>query len=235
MVAIRVVKQDRESWLTRHLPGPESEPPASPNAALIEARMQLTQETGKHALWEGYARVPGYAKSTRRPRSSNQVRTTAVTGAFYSWLVAAFGARQVVEFGTAFGVSGMHWLTGLAATGGHLFTYEPNAVWRALALDNLAAISPAFTSVEGTFEENAAATLQPGCVDIGFIDAIHTSAFVDSQFAILRRYVRPGGLVLFDDIHFSEDMKACWQRIAQAAEVRASAGFGGRVGIVELR
>lgn len=132
MVAIRVVKQDREGWLTRHLPGPESEPPASPNAALIEARMQLTQATGKHLLWEGYARVPGYAKSTRRPRSSNQVRTTAVTGAFYSWLVAAFGARQV-EFGTAFGVSGTHWLTGLAATGGPLFTYEPKrsgARWR---------------------------------------------------------------------------------------------------------
>lgn len=40
-------------------------------------------------------------------RQPNQVKTSADYGRIYSWLIKARGTRSVVEFGTAFGVSGM--------------------------------------------------------------------------------------------------------------------------------
>ena len=44
----------------------------------------------------------------------------------------------------------------------------------------------------------------------------------------------PNGLILFDDISWSEEMKSCWHRIAVDDRVKASASLSNDVGIVEL-
>ncbi|CAN5310584.1 hypothetical protein BH10PSE9_BH10PSE9_21780 [soil metagenome] len=156
-------------------------------------------------------------------------------GRFYAWLAASRRPQVIVEFGTAFGVSGMYWLAGLkAATGGELLTFEPNTTWAAIADKNLAAISDRYTLTVGTFEDNAERVLAGRTIDIAFVDAIHTGAFVRAQYTILRRHMQAGGIVLFDDINFSDDMGACWSEIAIAPEVAASARIGNRLGIVEL-
>jgi predicted O-methyltransferase YrrM len=71
-------------------------------------------------------------------------------------------------------------------------------------------------------------------VDLAFVDAIHTGDFVRAQYAILKRHMRPGGLILFDDIAFSDDMASCWAQIAQGDEVIGSARLGRRVGVIEV-
>jgi predicted O-methyltransferase YrrM len=92
----------------------------------------------------------------------------------------------VVEFGAAFGVSGMHWLSGLRANaGGRLFTFEPNEVWAELARVNLERIHHPFELTVGTFEDNIA-VLGDQLIDLAFIDAIHTSEFVLPQFDLAR-------------------------------------------------
>lgn len=217
-------------WLSA-LPGVVL-PPEPPAQRTIEDRARRTNDLGRQPLWAGYADVAGYPRSTTGARAPDEVRTGPPMGRFFAWLAGARQARLVVEFGTAFGVSGMYWLAGLKD--GHLHTFEPNRDWAAIAAENLAAVSPAFTLTTATFESAGPGLIAPGSVDIGFIDAIHTSEFVAAQCAILMPMMRPGGLILFDDIAFSPDMADCWARLAQHPDFAAAVEVDGRVGIVEL-
>lgn len=210
--------------------------PPSAFEAVIEQRAADTERLGAQPLWDGYARLPHYPRAAANTtRSSNQVPTARTLGRLYAALVARRRPSAIVEFGTAFGVSGMYWLAGLElAGGGHLYTFEPNVVWAEIAERNLRAISTRFTLTRGTFEDNAAAMLAPASVDIAFVDAIHTSAFVFAQYRILAPLMRPGGLVFFDDIRFSDDMWTAWQTLAAMPEAAAAAMLSGRVGVIEL-
>jgi predicted O-methyltransferase YrrM len=228
--------QDAPSWLRRSLP-PRFSPPKPADADLIEVRATKTQELGPRALWNGYEAVRDYPWATAgSARSSDQVRSAAPAGRLYAWLAAERAATTIVEFGTAFGVSGLYWLAGLKhSAGGRLLTFEPNETWAEIARENLAAVSERFDLVVGTFEDNIARMLRPGeRVDIAFVDAIHTSEFVFRQFDILLPRMRPGGLVLFDDIDFSDDMASCWQTLAYDPRIVASATIDRRLGIIEL-
>lgn len=227
-ISIRFLKHDAESWLARHLSDGEFEPPAFSALQLIERQAARAQELGPQPLWEGY----GQPEATR---TSKQVRTNSSAGRFYHWLVRQRQPGVIVEVGTAFGVSGMFWLSGLQANGhGHLFTFDPNDVWRSIAVGNLSEVGDRFTSVHGTFEDHHQATLPDAPVDLCFIDAIHTSEFVYPQFEMLRNRMRDGGIMVLDDINFSQDMKRCWQDLARRSEVIASLECGSRVGLIEI-
>jgi predicted O-methyltransferase YrrM len=234
-LSIRFATRGR-GWLTEHLPQARFYPPSPPDASAIEQRAAATQSMGPKPLWDGYKNVSHYPRGTSGSRSPNQVRSRPVMGSFFAWLTAQRRPEYIVEFGTAFGVSGMYWLSGIRQNGrGQLLTFEPNQVWAEIARENLAAIDGRFTSVVGTFEDNIGRTLPGGArIDIAFVDAIHTDAFVTRQFDILWPLMQPGGLVCFDDIAFSSDMAACWQRIARDKRVLASATVSRRLGIVEL-
>lgn len=203
----------------------------------IEMLADRADKLGPQPLWSGYAELRSYPTDTRNTtRRANSVRTKTLLGRTYTWLAQQRAPDAIVEFGTAFGVSGMFWLAGLElARSGTLFTFEPNRVWAEIAQDNLKAISNRFVLTVGTFEDNAARVLKAGTVGIGFIDAIHTAEFVYSQYAILKQYLMPGAIVVFDDISFSAGMKECWLDIARQDDVVASLTFGTRVGLIEIR
>ncbi|MGQ0502291.1 MAG: O-methyltransferase [Panacagrimonas sp.] len=221
-------------WLSRELPEAEFQPPDIPAIDLIESRAAATNKVGRQPLWAEYQNVRGYKPGAGHSRWPDQVRTHRAEGLFYAWLAARRQSPWVVEFGTAFGVSGMFWLAGLSASGGTLCTFEPNLAWAEIARENLAAIASNFILTVGTFEAHALDVLAGKQVDICFVDAIHTSEFVTRQYDIARQYMAPGGLVVFDDIRFSDDMLSCWTSIARAAGVVSSVEIGRRVGMVEL-
>ena len=228
------VERSGPGWLSAALAGLH-DLPTPPESTAIERRAWETEELGPQPLWSGYREIADYPTDAEGARSSREVRSDARMGRFYAWLAAQRYPEVIVEFGTAYGVSGMYWLAGLnAARGGTLLTFEPNATWAAIADRNLAAISDRYTLTVGTFEDNADPVLAGRIIDIAFVDAIHTGAFVRSQYAILRKHMQAGGLVLFDDVDFSDDMAACWSEIAVAPDVVASARIGKRLGIVEL-
>lgn len=201
---------------------------------IVEKRCQITNSTGEHPLWSGYNAAKNYKNAQSKKRRSNNVRTSPEYGRLYVWLVDRLNAQNVVEFGTAFGASGMYWLSGLKHTGGRLFTFEPNDIWASFAVDNLTAISNNFTLVNGTFEENAEKTLTSSSIDIGFIDAIHTKDFVLSQLILLRKYMRPGGIVILDDVNFSDDMRSCWEQVSNEEYVKGSLAVSTRIGMIEV-
>lgn len=226
---LRLTWVRRAGWLAAALPAEVLRPPRPAGGLGIERRARAADGLGAQPLWEGYD-LPG---ERRRPHG---VRTSPSLGAFFQFLVRRRRPDVVVEFGTAFGVSGMYWLAALEREGhGQLLTFEPNEAWAAIARANLEATGSRFTAVVGTFEDHVDASLRGRPIDVAFIDAIHTRAWVSPQFALVQERLSPGGLVLLDDIDFSAEMRACWRTLAGGPRVEGAVEVGGRVGVLALR
>jgi predicted O-methyltransferase YrrM len=156
-------------------------------------------------------------------------------GRFFAWLAATRRPEVIVEIGTAFGISGMYWAAGLEQAGrGFLITFDPNETWHLIARQNIARISSSAIAVPRTVEEGLDATLEGRSIDICFIDAIHTGDFVRSQISQVLPHMKPGALLLVDDITFSDDMKECWGALSLDQRFRASLTVDERVGLLEL-
>lgn len=232
-IPIRWVQRDQDSWLAQHLPGDSLQLKRGELSAQIERLAQQTNSLGAQPLWEGY-QENNIGGSTREP---DHVRTAPAMGNFYTHLVRQRRPETVVEFGTAFGVSGMYFLAGLEGNArGRLFTFEPNEIWGALARKNLAQISDRFQLTIGTFEQNVDRVLPPGAkIDLAFIDAIHTKEFVLPQLELVLARSSSKTLVLLDDLEFSDSMRECWQEVSTDSRFSASAVLSRGVGILELK
>ncbi len=201
----------------------------------LEAAIAETNAMGRLPLWADYKSVPDYGRpiGDNPKRKMNEVRTKAEFCRFYAWLAETMAPDAIVEFGAAFGASGMYWLAGLSqTTGGTLYSFEPNDVWHPIAKGNFERVCDRHVLTLGTFEENLD-VIKHG-VSISLIDAIHTRDFVMKQFELVRKVSKPGALVLFDDINFSDDMRACWAEVAEMPEWPGVWQLGSRVGVIEL-
>ena len=230
------IKNGPGGWLETHFKGAFS-PPEFELSGKIETLADRSDSLGPKPLWAGYENLQDYPTATKNAqRRANAVRTKQTLGRTFTWLAKERMPNGIVEFGTAFGVSGMFWLAGLEmAQTGKFYTFEPNEIWAEIAKSNLEQISDRFLLTLGTFEENAAKVLSPATIDIAFVDAIHTGEFVYAQYEILKTSLQPHALVVFDDISFSKDMHDCWLDIAGRQEVLASLALNTRVGIIELK
>jgi predicted O-methyltransferase YrrM len=214
-------------WLGRHFDGVV---PQAPGKRRIEAAAQATNALGAQKLADEYGEPGGR-------RLPDVVRSSSPCGDLYAWLVQQRRPETVVEFGSAFGISGMYFAAALeAARAGHLYSFEINRDWADIAERNIASISRRFTLTRGAFEDHVD-TAVPAGIDLALVDGIHTSDFVMRQFAILKRLVRPGGILVFDDIDFPKPgarMREAWEAIAADADVAAAVEIQGRLGLVEL-
>jgi predicted O-methyltransferase YrrM len=202
----------------------------------IERRAHITELLGKRPLWEGYLQLEDYPTKIKAgaQRSSNEVRTISTLGRVFTKLVVQLKPTIVAEFGTAFGVSGMYWLAGLEKIrSGKLLTFEVNKEWAKIAKVNLKSISDRFILTVGAFEDNIDKVLRKNQkINIAFIDAIHTDKFVSKQLKIVMKHLSKKGIVVFDDVDFSEDMKNCWKKICADKRFETCIEIQG-VGIVQ--
>jgi len=220
--------QRRDGWLGAHLPESEFISTAFHRELAIEQRAAQTERLGEFPLHEIY----GQSGATRKP---DTVRSPVALGRLYRWLVVNRRPEVVVEFGTAFGISGMFWLAGLEENGcGELLTFEINEEWRRIAASNLSTIGSRFNSIAGAFEDKVDEVLENRKIDLAFIDAVHTSAWVLPQFERVMHRIKPGGLVAFDDIDFSDDMRDAWKTMASDPRGAAAVVVHGRVGLFEV-
>jgi predicted O-methyltransferase YrrM len=220
--------QHRDGWLGAHLPQSEFISTAFNQELAIEHLAARTERLGEFPLHEVY----GQAGAVRHP---DAVRSPVAYGRLYRWLVVHRRPEVVVEFGSAFGISGMYWLAGLEENGsGELLTFEINEEWQRIAAGNLSAIGSRFNSTAGAFEDKVDAALENRKIDLAFIDAVHTSAWVLPQFERVMQRIKPGGLVVFDDIDFSDDMRDAWKTVASDPRGAAAVAVQGRVGLFEV-
>ena len=230
-IPIEWIRKEGGSWLSEWLPDPFVEPKDCPRCREIERIATRSNRLGPQPLWGGYP------EQDRGPtRYADDVRTTRRMGNLYAALVYARQPEVIVEFGTAFGVSGMYWLAGLEVAGhGELLTFEPNEVWAGVARQNLTTIGDQFTLTVGTFEDNIGQRLgDDRGIDLAFIDAIHTTEFVIPQLELVIDRASPKALIVLDDIGHSPDMEDCWRQVSADTRFAATLTLGKRVGVLEL-
>jgi predicted O-methyltransferase YrrM len=231
-IPVRWIRENNDSWLWQQIKGFEIAQKQTIYSSRIEKLAEKTNSLGAQPLWEGYGNNNLFG-STRMP---DVVRTAKEIGNLYTYLVQIFKPQIIVEFGTAFGVSGMYFLAGIESNRkGKLLTFEPNSIWRKLAIQNLSQISDRFDSIAGTFEENIDQALPRNQgIDLAFIDAIHTKEFVLSQLEIVIARSSDHAIILIDDIYFSDSMKECWEEVSRDNRFSCIAELDRRVGILEL-
>jgi predicted O-methyltransferase YrrM len=224
---LRLAWLRRDGWLGEHL---TELIPGAPRKRKIERTARKMDAVGPQPLAEIYGETDGF-------RLPGDVRSSARIGDLYAWLVQRRKPRVVVEFGSAFGVSGMYFMSGLERNGsGHLYTFEVNPIWADIAEASIRSVGDRFTLTRGAFEEHVATTVT-NPIDIAFVDAIHDYTFIHSQFEILRPRMRPGGIVMFDDIDFRKPgcrMMEGWREIAARADVDSAVEINGHLGIIEM-
>lgn len=240
-LALSWVKRGTPSWLVAHLPDHRIRIARTQAHRAIEATAARINRIGAKPLWDGYRTAYQGDRSvpfdvTSMEREPKQVRTQPQMGRLFSWVVEARKPNLIVEIGTAFGVSAMYWASGLQRAGrGRLVTFEPNAIWQEIAAEHLRTFGDTVEPVLGTFEDRIDAKLWPNeTIDMAFVDAIHTDTFVSAQIEMLIARLAPDGLVIVDDITFSDDMKRCWTQWSSDPRVNASVAVDARAGILEF-
>jgi predicted O-methyltransferase YrrM len=232
-VPVKWIKRETHSRLQAEFNGNTVKPKRTTYSSKIESLAKQTNELGPQPLWKGY----GKNNSAGANRTPDTVRTGEAIGNLYTNLVQSLQPNIVVEFGTAFGVSGMYFLAGIELNKkGKLLTFEPNDIWREIAIQNLSKIGAKFDSIAGTFEDHIEKSLPNGqSIDMAFIDAIHTKEFVIPQLDIVVEKSNDRAIIILDDIDFSDSMKECWEEVSLDNRFLCSAELGGRVGILELK
>jgi predicted O-methyltransferase YrrM len=148
------------------------------------------------------------------------------TGRLLYMLVRGANARNIVEFGTSFGISTLHLAAGLRDNGGgRLITTEFESSKVARARENLAAGGLIdFVEIR---EGDALQTLKAGLpetIDLLLLDG--AKALYPDVLALLEDRLRSGAFVVADDADVSPDYLA---RVRSAEQGYLSTPFGGDV------
>jgi len=141
-------------------------------------------------------------------------------------LVRLLRPRRVVELGSAFGVSGAHLASALAAEGcGELVTIEGSPSRHEIAAETIErAAAGVTTALCGFFEDHLDALGGAGLV---FVDGNHqvepTLGYVDE---VVARAARPCALVL-DDVDWSPEFARMWRSLRRDGRFTAAGGVAG--------
>lgn len=151
-------------------------------------------------------------------------------------LVREFGPRRMIELGTNIGISAAYIAIGLRfGGGGHLITLEgsgarlqvANEVFDELGISGI-------ETVEGRFDEVLPDLLEKrGPIDGAFLDGNHRLKATIRYFEMLRGHMPPGGLMILDDIRWSDEMLVAWQEVSASPAVKVSVDLG-RTGLLVI-
>lgn len=137
-------------------------------------------------------------------------------------IVQYYQPASILELGTSLGIT-----TAYLAKGNEtatVITCEGSASIAAIAQDNFDKLQIKNTRlVLGDF----AKTLQPlldeiGKVNVAFIDGNHRKLPTLDYFAKLLNHSTPSTILIFDDIHWSEEMESAWKAIQEHSTVTLS-------------
>jgi predicted O-methyltransferase YrrM len=141
-------------------------------------------------------------------------------------LVRAAKARNIVEFGTSFGISTLHLAAALRDNGGgRLITTEFESSKVARARENLTAAG--LIDLVDIREGDALQTLKadlPETIDLVLLDG--AKSLYPDVLALVEDRLRPGALVVADDADVNPDYLA---RVRSTAQGYLSTPFGGDV------
>ena len=239
-------------------------PPGDPLRAPLESALKPPSSTAirniearRAALLDDRSKVDvidyGAGASTDNPSADTQrkgrllTKTVAdfaraskpqVWGRFLHHLVTSVRPRSVLELGTCVGISGSYIATALDKTGGgRLVTLEgapelariAAETFRTLGLDRSASV------VTGPFHETLEDVLKTrGPFDLVFVDGHHDGPATIAYFERIRPHVPANGVIVFDDIRWSDGMREAWRTITASPAVASFTDLGA-IGVVTMK
>jgi predicted O-methyltransferase YrrM len=170
-------------------------------------RAQLARQQTSHRIV-----FPSYIKEDACLSAASLAHQASVTrewGTFLLLYARAVKARTILELGACAGISGCYLAS--ASTCERFLTVEGSPSLAAVAEGHLRRIGPHASVLNLTFDE-AIDRLDTWCsyVDLVYIDGQHTQEARFHYFQRLLPYLRAGSTVVFDDIHWSEEMWQTW-------------------------
>ena len=134
-------------------------------------------------------------------------------GLFLYLCADGFEARRILELGACAGISGCYLAS--ASRCSEFVTLEQSPALADLARDNLNSITRNATVINADFEKGLPAVIGPETApfDLVWIDGHHEKDATLRYFAQLRGHVSHGGLMLFDDIIWTQEMREAWAQI----------------------
>src|ERR1700729_216016 len=187
----------------------EAEAPPSP-----EFRAALSQASPDE-------RLPDYLRFYSRAKSA-YLAVSRDTAQLLYMLVRSTGAREVVEFGTSFGISTLHLAAGLRDNGGgRIITteFEPSKAARARENFTAGGLADLIELREGDALQTLARDL-PGQIDLVLLDG--AKGLYPAILALLEEHLKPGALIVADNADRSPDYL---RRVRSAAGGHTSVPF----------
>jgi predicted O-methyltransferase YrrM len=159
---------------------------------------------------------------------ANRVSVPMSFGLFLYLCAEGFGARRILELGACAGISGCYLAS--APLCSEFVTLEQSPALASIARANLQAVTRNATVINADFDKGLPAVIGPETApfDVVWIDGNHEKEATLRYFAQLQQHVAPGGLMLFDDIHWTQGMREAWEII------RSWPGFSGTVTAARL-
>jgi predicted O-methyltransferase YrrM len=168
----------------------------------------------------------GSSSSDSNIRSVSSIAKRAVKSKRYSQLlyrmVKFYKPEWVLELGTSLGLTTSYF--SLANPASKIFTLEgadrvANAAQQNFKTLNLQNIK----LIKGNFDNTLPTILyQVPAVDFSFIDGNHRQEPTENYFRWLLSKAHNDTILIFDDIHWSEEMEAAWENISSHLAVRCS-------------
>lgn len=210
-------------------------------AERIEVRREELRASDRMVEYRDYgAGAPTTARPTDDEAAAGRLgtqslgRLTTVASKDRMWaallmrLVRHTRPHSCVEMGAAVGISAAYQAAALRLNGhGHLVTLEGGQALAEVAEATLASLdlSGIARVVPGRFADTLPAVLGEAAPDYVFIDGHHDGQATTDYFAQVEA-VMPRGVVVLDDIDWSEGMRQAWQEISTAPSVAASVDLG---------
>jgi predicted O-methyltransferase YrrM len=144
-------------------------------------------------------------------------------------LVRHLQPERSLELGTCLGLSAAYQAAALVLNGrGSLISIEGGAALAARARLNLTALGLARVRVvTGTFDERLGEVLEVQApLDYVFLDGHHDEAATLRYFQRCLSPLRPGGVVVLDDVRWSPGMQRAWERIRAHAATGCTVDLG---------
>ena len=148
--------------------------------------------------------VQSIARSALKPRKFSQLLFR---------IVNYYQPAQILELGTSLGITSSYLAT--ANTTAKLVTMEGAPEVAAVAQQNFKKLGlQNIELVNGNFDETLLPKLQElNSVDLAFIDGNHREEPTVRYFKQLLPYCTENSILVFDDIHWSEEMEQAWETI----------------------
>jgi predicted O-methyltransferase YrrM len=137
-------------------------------------------------------------------------------------MINYYHPKNILELGTSLGITTSY--LGSAGNNTSVVTMEGSPAVAGVAQNNFNKLGlKNIQLIEGNFDETLASTLQQiNTVDFAFIDGNHRKEPTIQYFNQLLSKTKEHSVLIFDDVHWSEEMEQAWEIIKQHEAVTLS-------------